>query len=124
MLDMESRSIAERSFEFAQRIIKLCELLWARGPAARKIANQLFDCGTSIGANSHESQGAQTKPDFIAKLSISRKESWETLFWLRLGVAAQAMTKDECAWELDEAQQLKAMITAAIKTAQRSPWRG
>lgn len=121
---MDSRSIPERSFEFARRITKLCELLWTRGPAARKIADQLFDSGTSVGANSHESQGAQTKPDFIAKLSISRKESWEALFWLKLGVASNAMTRDECAWELDEAQQLKAMITTAIKTAQSSNWRG
>ena len=77
-----------------------------------------------MGANSAESQGGQTKPDFIAKLSVSRKESWETIFWLRLAIATSVATKDEVAWELDEAQQLKAMITAALKTAQSSNWRG
>ena len=121
---MESRVISERSFGFACRIVKLCERWWEKGWVARKIADQLFDSGTSIGANVAESQGGQTKPDFLAKMSIARKESWETLYWLRLAMATSVTTKDEIAWELDEAQQLKAMITAAIKTGQSSSWRG
>src|SRR5713226_7512398 len=92
---MASRIISERSFDFACRIVKLCERMWKGGPASRKIADQLFDSGTSIGANSAESQGGQTKPDFVAKLSVSRKESWETIFWLRLAIATQIVTKDE-----------------------------
>jgi four helix bundle protein len=122
--DMESRIIAERSFRFACRTVKLCERLWSRGPAARKIADQLFDSGTSIGANAAESQGGQTKPDFVAKLAIARKESWETIYWLKVAIATSVATQEEVAWELDEAQQLKAMITAAIKTGQTSSWRG
>ena len=81
-------------------------------------------CGTSIGSNAVEAQEGQTKPDYIAKLGISRKESRETLYWLRLAVRAQIVTKEEVAWELDEARQLRAMIISAIKTAQASPSRG
>jgi four helix bundle protein len=114
---MESRIIAERAFNFAVRTVKVCEHLWESGWASRKIADQLFDSGTSIGANVAESQGGQTKPDFLAKMAIARKESWETVYWLKLAIATSVTTKDEVAWELDEAQQLKAMITAAIKTA-------
>jgi len=121
---MESRIISERTFRFACRIVKLCERLWSQGFAARKIADQLFDSGTSMGANSAESQGGQTKPDFVAKLAIARKESWETIFWLQLAIATSVVTKEDVAWELDEAQQLKAMITAAVKTGQSSNWRG
>ena len=121
---MASRIISERSFEFACRIVKLGEAMWTRGPAARKIADQLFDSGTSIGANAVEAEGAQTKPDFLAKLAISRKESWETIYWLRLAIATSVSTKEAVGWELDEAQQLKAMITQAIKTGQASNWRG
>jgi four helix bundle protein len=121
---MESRIISERTFRFACRIVKLCERLWSQGFAARKIADQLFDSGTSMGANSAESQGGQTKPDFVAKLAIARKESWETIFWLQLAIATSVVTKEEVSWELDEAQQLKAMIIAAVKTGQSSNWRG
>ena len=70
---MESRIIGQRAFKFACRIVKLCEVLWTQGPAARKIAHQLFDSGTSIGANAAESQGGQTKPDFTARLAVARK---------------------------------------------------
>jgi four helix bundle protein len=77
-----------------------------------------------MGANTAESQGGQTKPDFIAKLAIARKESWESIYWLRLAIATDVITKQEVAWALDEAQQLKAMITAAVKTGQSSNWRG
>ena len=121
---MASRIISERAFAFACRIVRLCEKLWARGPAARKIADQLFDSGTSIGANAEEAEGAQTKPDFILRLAISRKESRESIYWLRLAIDTTVTTKDEVAWELDEASQLRAMITQAIRTAQSSSWRG
>ena len=91
---MESRIIGERAFRFATRITKLCELLRKKGWTGRKIADQLFDAGTSIGANSAESQGGQTKPDFTARLAIARKESWETIFWLKLAIATAVATKD------------------------------
>jgi len=83
--------------------VKLCKKLWARGPAARRIADQLFDCGTPIGANCEEAEGGQTKPDFIARLAVSRKESRETVYWLHLAVRTGVTTRDEVAWELDEA---------------------
>ena len=121
---MPSPIISERSFDFGVRIIELCRRLWAGDLASRKVADQLFDSGTSIGANAAESQGGQTKPDFLARLAISRKESWETIYWLRLAIASSIVSKEDVAWELDEAQQLKAMITQAIKTGQSSSSRG
>jgi four helix bundle protein len=116
--------IATRSFEFAARIVKLSGHLWNRGPAARHVASQLVRCGTSIGSNAEEAQDAQTKPDFIAKLSISRKESRETRYWLRLAVRVNLVTADEIAWELREVGELRAMIIQAIKTARSSAARG
>src|SRR5262249_54305620 len=122
--DMTSRIISVRTFEFACRVIRLCAVIRSRGFAGRKIADQLFDCGTSIGANSEEAEGGQTKPDFIARLAVSRKESRETIYWLRVAIATGVVTKEEVSWELDEAFQLRAMITQAIKTAQSSSSRG
>jgi len=114
---MSESIICQRAFEFARRILKLAESLWNRGPAARHIASQLMRCGTSIGANAEESQEAQTKPDFVAKLSVSRKEARESCHWLRLAVASNVANEEEVAWELDESNQLLAMIRKAIQTA-------
>ncbi len=117
---MKSQIIAVRAFEFGCRVVRLCEQLSNRGHSGRRIADQLFRCGTSIGANSEEAEGGQTKPDFISKLAVARKESRETVFWLRLIVATKVATKEEVAWELDEAQQLRAMLTRAVITAESS----
>jgi four helix bundle protein len=84
----------------------------------------LLRCGTSIGSNAEEAQDGQTKPDYIAKMAVSRKESRETLYWLRIAVRAEVVTPEEVAWELNEAGELRAMIVSAIKTAQSSPSRG
>jgi four helix bundle protein len=121
---MASVIIHERAFEFAVRIVKLCERLWQGGPAARKIADQLFKAATSIGANAEEAEGGQTKPDFRAKLGAARKESRETIYWLRLAITCGIVAQGDVQWELDEAQQLKRMIAAAVITSKRSEWRG
>lgn len=121
---MATSIICERAFTFACRLLKLCEDLARRGPTARHIASQLMRCGTSIGSNAEEAQEAQTKPDFIARLSVSRKEARETVFWLKLAVAANVVTREETEWVADEANQLLAMVRAAIRTARSSSSRG
>jgi four helix bundle protein len=121
---MSESLICDRSFEFTCRILPLAGRLWDRGPIARQIAYQLMRCGPSIGANAEEAQDGQTKPDFIAKLSVSRKESRETRYWLRVALRVGIVTPDEIAWELKEVGELRAMIVTAIKTAQSSTSRG
>jgi four helix bundle protein len=81
-------------------------------------------CGTSIGSNAEEAQEGQTKPDFIAKMSISRKEARETVWWLRVAIESEVANINEVAPELDEAKQLLAMIRSAVKTARASSNRG
>lgn len=80
-------------------------------------------CGPSIGANAEEAQDAQTKPDYSAKMSVARKESRETRYWLRLAIDVKVVTAEEIAWELKEVSELRAMIIQAIKTAQSNPSR-
>jgi four helix bundle protein len=121
---MPSPIIAERAFDFAVKIIKLCERLWDSSRAAWRLADQLFDAGTSIGANAEEAQGGQTKADFLARLAIARKEAHETVYWLRLAVKSGLVRERDVAWELDEAIQLRRMITRAIHTGQSTDWRG
>lgn len=72
-------SITTRTFEFAMRVIRLCQFLEKQSYVSRTLANQLLRSGTSIGANTEEAQAGQSKADFIAKMSIARKESRETL---------------------------------------------
>ena len=48
------------------------------------LSKQLIRSGTSIGANVEEATAAQSRKDFISKMSISSKEARETNYWLRL----------------------------------------
>ena len=109
-MDGSPSIICDRAFEFASYILKLCDRLYERGPSARHVAGELMRCGMSIGANAEEAQEGQTKKDFVAKLSISRKEARETTVWLRLAVKNQLVRTNEVEWELSEAKQLLKMI--------------
>jgi four helix bundle protein len=121
---MTQSIICHRAFEFTVRTVKLCERMAARGFGARHIAHQLIRCGTSIGANAEEAQEGQSKADDIAKMCVSSKEARETAYWLRLGIAVSCVKRGEVEWELKEANELRFMIRAAIRTARSSTDRG
>jgi four helix bundle protein len=74
--------IVNLSYKFSLDIIEFVELLESK--RKYNLANQLFDSGTSIGANVRESQNAESKNDFIHKLKIAAKEADETEYWLLL----------------------------------------
>lgn len=80
--ELRENIVYEKSFRFALQVIKICKHLRLKHEYI--LSDQLLKCGTSIGANISESLYAQTKKDFISKLSIALKESSETVYWLKL----------------------------------------
>ncbi|AWI10629.1 four helix bundle protein [Ereboglobus sp. PH5-10] len=114
--------ICERTFLFAVRIVNLCRTLSDRAATneARLLSSQLFRSGTSVGANVEEAQSSQSKPDYIAKLSIACKEARETRYWLRLLEAAGILQSDRLHDITDEANQLIAILTTIIKKCRAS----
>jgi four helix bundle protein len=74
----QRRDILERTFHFAVRIVKLCQVLDERPGVGRTLARQLLRSGTSIGANVEEAQAGQSRADFRSKYSIACKEARET----------------------------------------------
>lgn len=83
--------ILERSRQFSVRVIRLVRSL-PRDPAARHIASQLLRSATSIGANLHEADMAETIRDFCNKVNISQKEAGETGYWLSLLQEAELLS--------------------------------
>ena len=75
--------IARLSLDFALRIVKLRKYL-SETKNEYILSQQILRSGTSIGANIYESEHAQSKDDFLAKLYISLKEANETKYWLEL----------------------------------------
>ena len=72
----------EKSLEIALLVIDYSELLESKRKYV--ISRQLLKSGTSIGANIHEAQNAESKADFIHKIKIATKELEETKYWLTL----------------------------------------
>jgi len=79
---MKESIIRTKSFDFAVETIFLCKNLINQKEFI--LSKQLLRSSTSIGANVRESRNAESKKDFIHKLSISLKECDETIYWLEL----------------------------------------
>ncbi|MCQ4022427.1 four helix bundle protein [Ruminococcus sp. zg-924] len=80
---MNDNIIENKSFDFAVRIVNLYKHLTTQYKEY-VLSKQLLRCGTSVGANVSEAQRAQSKPDFISKMSIALKEANESYYWIKL----------------------------------------
>ncbi len=107
--------IQEKSFEFSIDIIKLYKNLISSNEFI--ISKQLLRCGTSIGANVEEALAAQSRKDFIAKMSIASKEARETRYWLKLLKVSQ-LVKCEPENEIEKIDELIRIITSIVKSSQ------
>ena len=108
--------LLDKSYAFAVRIVLFCRSLQNQKHEF-VLTKQLLKSGTSIGANIEEATQAQSKDDFVSKLSISSKEAHETRFWLRLlrdtKIADTAVVEEF----LSNLQEIIRMLVASIKTA-------
>jgi len=78
------REIQERSYRFGRDVMRYAVECESRSVIGRELLRQLFRSATSVGANLQEAQAASSRPDFIHKVGIARKEAFEARHWLRL----------------------------------------
>ena len=109
--------ILERSFDFALSIIHLCKTLKEKREYV--LSEQLLKSGTSIGANVEESTAAQSRKDFISKMTLASKEARETKYWLRLLDRSQVIEYNY-QYLLREADEIISILTAIVKTTQNN----
>ena len=115
---MSSEILSERLLDFAARIGKVVDAL----PETRlgnHIARQLVRCGTAAGPNYEEACAAESRADFVHKLSISLKEPRESRSWVRLIIKAELLSTRRMAGLLDEVQQLCNIIGRSVVTAKK-----
>ena len=112
----EHNIILEKSFAFGLRIVKLYMHL-RKQKVERELLLQLLRSGTSIGANIEEAVGAQSKNDFIHKLSIAYKEARETAYWLCLLKGADLLDEKFSQSFLNDINELKKILVAILKTS-------
>ena len=112
---MSKGAILTKSKDFAVRIIKLTRYL-QEDKHEYVLSKQILRSGTSIGANARESNNAQSRADFLSKLSIALKEADETQYWLELLVESDIINKSQFESLNDNLTEIIAMLTASIKT--------
>jgi four helix bundle protein len=105
-----------RTKRFALEVMRFVSSL-PRGKVSDTIGYQVVRSGTAIGANYHEAQRAESKPDFIHKVAIAEKEASETCYWLELCVEGSLGDGGRAQALLDEAQQLLSILASIGKRA-------
>ena len=113
------RIVQKKSFQFAVRIVKLCKYL-REEQNEYILTKQILRSGTSIGANIAEAQQAQSKSDFVHKMSIALKEASETDYWIRLLHATDCLNDKEKDSILLDCAELIKMLTAIVKSSKES----
>ncbi len=108
--------ILEKSYAFGLRIVKLYMHL-RKQKVERELLLQLLRSGTSIGANTEEAIGGQSRSDFVHKLSIAYKEARETSHWLRLLSDAGLLEEKLAVSFLSDIEELKKILVSIIKTS-------
>lgn len=115
--------IVERTIAYSIRIVKLYRAL-ERDSVGRVLGKQLLRSGTSVGANVHESQVAQSTADFLAKLYIAFKEARETAYWLRLVGETSLVSQNRLKPLCDETEQIVRILSSIILTTKQKRKRG
>ena len=106
--------IKVKSMEFAIRIVEMSRYLSER-KEEHVMSRQLLRSGTSIGANVYEGVYAQSRNDFISKLSIALKEASETQYWIELLWRTGYITEKEYESVQEDCVELLKVLTAIIK---------
>ena len=110
---MKENKLIDLSMDFSVTVLKAVDSI--KGHYA--LVNQIERSATSIGANIHEANYAQSKADFISKLQIALKETYETEYWLTLFQRSNLLNADATKMLLNLCGTIRRLLIASINTA-------
>lgn len=112
---MSDSILRDMSKDFAKKIVFLCREMKAERKETVLI-NQLLRSATSIGANIHEAQYAQSTKDFVSKLEIAQKECYETEYWLELLFETGSIEENKYKPIKNDCGAIRRMLISSLKT--------
>lgn len=113
---MKENIVQNKSYAFSLRIIKLYKYL-IEDKKEFVLSKQVLRSGTSVGANIEEGVAAQSRKDFIHKLSISHKEARETHYWIRLLRDSDFIEKKLAESILTDCEELIKLLVSILNTS-------
>ena len=111
---MRPNIVRDKAFQLALDVIGVGREL--RSLREFDIARQMVKSGTGVGANVEEALNAQSRRDFVAKMSIALKEASETHYWLRLVQSSKHLSL-EVHDQLSLAEEVKRLLTSIVRTS-------
>ena len=117
---MPPYNIQQRTFEFSAEVVMFCRQIWHVHYVTQHLARQLLKAASSVGANMEEADGGQSPADFISKVAIAKKESKESVYWLRLIAATDGNIRHRIPPLLDEAKQIESIVAAIHRKAEEN----
>ena len=114
----EEKTVAYKSMEFAVRVVKLYGYL-CEEKREYVMSKQLLRSGTSVGANIREAKYAQSRKDFVSKMSIALKEASETEYWLELLSSTEYLTDEQYSSIQTDCAELIKMLTSIVCTSKK-----
>lgn len=112
--------IYDMSKAFAVRVVNLYKYL-VEQRHEYVMSKQVFRCGTSIGANVHESKNAQSRPDFLSKMNIALKEADESAYWLELLHDTSFIDDKQYESISQDIHAIIGVLTKIVKTTKNNP---
>jgi len=116
---MKENVIRDKSLAFALRVVKLAKYLEGK-KREFVLSRQVLRSGTAIGALVREAEHAESKADFIHKMSIALKEANETSYWLELLRQGEYIDAESFKSIGADSAELIKLLTAIVKTAKVS----
>ena len=107
--------VADKSFDFAVRVVNLYRFLCDE-KKEYVLSKQLLRSGTSIGANIEEALQAQSKRDYLSKMNIALKEANESLYWIRLFHATYLLDDKQKDSLFADCNEMISLLVAIVKT--------
>ena len=121
MMGVQSNNIiVDKTERFADRITKMYRYLSERRCGDKDMLKQIVRSGTSVGANVSEGQYAQTKADFLTKMTIALKEANETRFWLKRLYAYGSLSEREYDSIFKDSEEIISILTTITKTTKEN----
>ena len=109
----------DKSYAFALRIIKLYKYLLT-DKKEYVLSKQMLRSGTAIGALIKEGEHAQSKADFINKMSIALKEANETSYWIQLLKDSEYISQSEFNSIFSDSEELVKLLVSIVKSSKKS----
>jgi four helix bundle protein len=118
-MQVTPKELEERTFQYGVRVMKLGMSLTSKRVSFRVI-DQVVGAGTSVGANVEESHAASSRADFAYKRDIALRECRESVYWLRLLIAAGVLKAKVVEALIDEGRQISNILAKGILSTRSS----